>query len=87
MVEELLERADKPGSASLFSVSLYRFFFCLVFFFLSTIFPFGLFFFILTAVTAGPALRSIYILTLSPEFYIGKALDLHTGQAYDQKKP
>ena len=83
VVEELLERADKPGSASLFSVSLYRFFF-------STIFPFGLFFFILTAVTAGPALRSIYILTLSPEFYIGKgiskALDLHTGQAYDQIK-
>ena len=33
VVEELLERADKPGSASLFSVSLYRFFFCLVFFF------------------------------------------------------
>ena len=67
-------------------------FLCTVFFsvwsfFFSTIFPFGLFFFILTAVTAGPALRSIYILTLSPEFYIGKALDLHTGQAYDQKKP
>ena len=90
MVEELLERADKPGSASLFSVSLYRFFFLFGLFFFSTIFPFGLFFFILTAVTAGPALRSIYILTLSPEFYIGKgiskALDLHTGQAYDQIK-
>ena len=31
-----------------------------------------------------------YILSLSPEFYFGKgiskALDLHTGQSYDQKK-
>ena len=75
--------------ATLFSV------FCTVFFFLfglffNTIFPFGLFFFILTADPAGHALGSIYILSLSPEFYFGKgiskALDLHTGQAYDQKK-
>ena len=93
VVKELLARADKRGStpSTLFSVSLYRFFFSVWSFFFSTIFPFGLFFFILTAVTAGPALRSIYILTLSPEFYIGKGiskpLDLHTGQAYDQKKP
>ena len=76
--------------ATLFSVSLYRFFFfCLVSFFY-TIFPFGLFFFILTADPAGHALGSIYILSLSPEFYFGKgiskALDLHTGQAYDQIK-
>ena len=75
--------------ATLFSVSLYRFFFCLVSF-LNTIFPFGLFFFILTADPAGHALGSIYILSLSPEFYFGKgiskALDLHTGQAYDQIK-
>ena len=73
---------------TLFSVSLY-FFFCLVSF-LNTIFPFGLFFFILTAEPAGHALGSIYILSSSPEFYFGKgiskALDLHTGQAYDQKK-
>ena len=72
--------------AMLFSVSLYRFFFCLVSFF-NTISHFGLFFFILTADPAGHALGSIYI--LSPEFYFGKgiskALDLHTGQAYDQK--
>ena len=72
-----------------FAVSLYRFFFCLVSFF-NTIFPFGLFFFILTADPAGHALGSIYILSLSPEFYFGKgiskALDLHTGQAYDQIK-
>ena len=76
--------------ATLFSVSLYRFFFfCLVSFF-NTIFPFGLFFFILTADPAGHALGSIYILSLSPEFYFGKgiskALDLHTGHSYDQKK-
>ena len=48
------------------------------------------FFFILTADPAGHALGSIYILSLSPEFYFGKgiskALDLHTGQAYDQIK-
>ena len=75
--------------ATLFSVSLYRFFFLFGLFF-NTIFPFGLFFFILTADPAGHALGSIYILSLSPEFYFGKgiskALDLHTGQAYDQKK-
>ena len=75
--------------ATLLSVSWYRFFPCLVYF-LNTIFPFGLFFFILTADPAGHALGSIYILSLSPEFYFGKgiskALDLHTGQAYDQIK-
>ena len=68
--------------ATLLSVSLYRFF--------HTIFSFALFFFILTADPAGHALGSIYILSLSPEFYFGKgiskALDLHTGQAYDQIK-
>ena len=76
--------------ATLFSVSLYRFFFPVWSLFLNTIFPFGLFFFILTADPAGHALGSIYILSLSPEFYFGKgiskALDLHTGQAYDQIK-
>ena len=75
--------------ATLFSVSSYRFFFLFCLFF-NTIFPFGLFFFILTADPAGHALGSIYILSLSPEFYFGKgiskALDLHTGQAYDQIK-
>ena len=69
---------------TLFSVSLGRFFL----FFLNTIFPSGLFFFILTADPAGYALGSIYILSLSPEFDFGKgiskAFDLHTGQAYDQ---
>ena len=75
--------------ATLFFVSLYRFFSVCLFFF-NTIFPFGLFIFILTADPAGHALGSIYILSVSPEFYFGKgiskALDLHTGQAYDQKK-
>ena len=78
--------------ATLFSVSLYRFFFFLLGPFFNIIFSFGLFFCILTADPAGHALGSIYILTLrsSPEFYfvrgISKALDLHTGQAYHQKK-
>ena len=57
--------------ATLFSV------FCTVFFFLfglffNTIFPFGLFFFILTADPAGHALGSIYILSVSPEFILEK---------------
>ena len=93
MVKELLARADKPGSthvdAAFFLFLCTVFFFCLVSFF-DTIFPFGLFFFILTADPAGHELGSIYILSLSPEFYFGKgiskALDLHTGQAYDQIK-
>ena len=54
------------------------FFSCLVSLFFNTIFPFGLFFLVLTADPAGHALGSIYI------FFgkgISKALDLHTGQA------
>ena len=66
--------------ATLLSVSFYHFFFLFGLFFLNSIFPFGLFFFILTADPAGHALGSIYILSLSPEFYFGKgisrALDL-----------
>ena len=57
--------------ATLFSVSLYRFFFCLVSFF-NTIFPFGLFFFILTADPAGHALGSIYILSVKSEVFFWK---------------
>ena len=75
--------------ATVFSVSLYRFFLCLVSFF-QHYFSFWPFFFILNADPAGHALWSIYIWSLSPEFYCGKgiskALDLHTGQAYYQKK-
>ena len=74
--------------ATLLSVCLYRFYF---FFCLVLVFPFRLFFFILTTHPAGHALGSIYILSLSPEYYFGKGisrvLDLHTGQAYGQKKP
>ena len=93
VVKEFLARADKPGSTpgdAAFRFIVPFFFPCWVYFFFNTIFPFGLFFFILTADPAGHALGSIYILSLSPEFYFGKgiskALDLHTGQAYDQIK-
>ena len=69
--------------ATLFSVSLYRFFFSVF----NPIFPFGLFSFIDTADPADHALGSMYV---SLEFYFGKwisrALHLHTGQAYGQKK-
>ena len=80
----------RPPGRRCFLLLCTVFFSCLVFFF-NTIFLFGLFFFIiLTADPAGHALGSIFILSLSPEFYFGKgiskALDLHTGQAYDQIK-
>ena len=91
MVKEFLARADKPGSTpgdAAFCFFVPFFFFPLGLSFFNTIFPFGLFFFILTADPAGHTLGSIYILSLSPEFSFGKgiskALDLHTGQAYDQ---
>ena len=95
VVKELLARTDKPGSPPGYDVFCFfvpffffdRFFSCPV---LNTIFPFGIFFFILTADPAGHALGSIYVLSLSAEFYFGKgiskALDMHTGQAYDQIK-
>ena len=71
---------------TLFSVSLYHFFLGINPIF-NPIFPFGLFSFIDTADPADHALGSIYV---SLEFYFGKwisrALDLHTGQAYGQKK-
>ena len=93
VVKELLAYANRVRlPATLFSVSLshrFFFFFCLVPVF-NTIFPFGPFFFILTSDHADHALGSIYISSLSPEFCFGKGiskvLDLHTGQAYDQKK-
>ena len=74
--------------ATLFSVSLYRFFFLFGFFL--TLF-FLLAFFLYSY--CWPCLSCTWIndiLSLSPEFYFGKgiskALDLHTGQAYDQIK-
>ena len=74
VVMEFLARADKPGStpgdaAFCFFVP---FFFLFGLFFFYTIFPFGLCFFILTVDPAGHALGSIYVLSLSPEFYSGK---------------
>ena len=91
VIKELLERADKRGSNPGDAVFCFfvPFFLCLVSFF-QHYFSFWPFFFILNADPAGHALGSIYIWSLSPEFYFGKgiskALDLHTGQAYDQKK-
>ena len=73
MVKELLARADKPVSTPGDAVFCFfvPFFFCLSLFF-NTIFPFGLFIFILTADPAGHALGSIYILSESPEFILQK---------------
>ena len=85
VVKEFLARAEKPDSTP--GDAAFCFFvpsFFPVWSIFNTIFPFGLFFFILTEDLAGHALGSIYILSLSPEFYFGKgiskALDLHTGQ-------
>ena len=85
VVRQLLARADElgstPGDADVF-LSVQSLFF-------NAIFPFDLFSFILTADPAHAAWINIYF-QLSLEFYFGKkisrALDLHTGQAYGQKK-
>ena len=58
--------------ATLFSVSLLSRFFSFWPLLFNTIFPFGLFSFILTADPPGHALGSIYILSLSPEFFFWK---------------
>ena len=85
MVKELLATCRWSGFDSRRRCFL---FLCTVFFSIfNPIFPFGLFSFIDTADPADHALGSIYV---SLEFYFGKwisrALDLHTGQAYGQKK-
>ena len=77
VVREFLAHADKPDStpgdaASCFFVPF--FFPVWSIFFFNIIFSFGLFFFILTADPAGHALGSIYISSLSPEFYFGKGI-------------
>ena len=82
VVKELLARTDKSGSTPgdavfCFLVVLFLFLFC--FFpsssvwspFFNTIFPSGVFSFILTTDLAGHARGSIYIFSLSPEFYLG----------------
>ena len=70
--------------ATLFSVSLYGFFFCLVSF--EHYFSFWHFFVILTADPAGACTWiNIYFKRKSGAYFgkgISKALDLHTGQAY-----
>ena len=77
--------------ATLFSVSLYLFFFFSVWSLFNSIFPFGLFFFIFTADPAGHAFWiNIYFKRKSGVFrekgFQKPALDLHTGQPYDKKK-
>ena len=89
--QQFLARADKPGSTPVDAVLCFFVpFFSGWSLFFNTIFPFGLFFFILTPDPAGHALGSIYILRVSAECFFGKgiskALDLHTGLAYDQIK-
>ena len=70
----LLARADKPGSTRGDAVFFfYTVFFRLVFVF-NTIFPFGLLFFNFTADPADPVIGSIYILSLSPEYYFEKGI-------------
>ena len=67
----LINRVRLP--ATLFSVSLYRFcLFSVWSLFFNTNFPFGLFFFILTADPAGHALGSIYILSVKSEVFFWK---------------
>ena len=87
VVKELLAPTDKPGSTTGDTVFCFfvRFFFS-VWSLLNTIFPFGLFFVILTA---DPAVActwiNIYFKPKSGAYFgkgISKALDLHTGQPY-----
>ena len=83
-----INQVRPPATLFLFLCAVFSFF-CLVSF-VNTIFLLAFFFFILTADSVGHALGSIYILSVIPEFSfrkgISKALDLHTSQAYDQKK-
>ena len=65
VVKELLARADKPGSTPGDVIFCFFSFLPVWSLFFNTIFPFGLFFFILTADPAGHALGSIYNLSLS----------------------
>ena len=86
MVKELLARADKSGSTLGDAV----FCFLVVPLFFNTISSFGVFSFILTAESAGHALGSIYIFSISAEFYFGKgfskALDLRTEPSLRPEK-
>ena len=85
-----INRVRLPATVTLLSFSLSHRFFLFGPCFLTLFFPFGPFSFIFTADHADHELGSIYISSLGPEFCFGKgiskALDLHTDQAYDQKK-
>ena len=77
MVKELLARADLPGSTPGGSVFCFfgPFLFSVQSLFFNTIFPFGLFSFILTSDPADDhALGSICTLSLSLDFYFGKGI-------------
>ena len=91
VVKELLAPADKPGLTPADAVFCFFVpFFFLFGLFLTLFFLLAFFSLFLLLTLLVHALGSIYILSVSPEFYFGKgiskALDLHTGQAYDQKK-
>ena len=94
VIKELLACADTPGStpgdAVFCLISLYRFFFFLFGLFFKHYFSFWPFFLYSHGWPCWSCTWINDILSLSPEFYFGKgiskALDLHTGQAYDQKK-
>ena len=91
VVKELLAPADKPGSTPGDAVfCFFVSFFSLFGLFLRLFFVLALFSLFLRLTLLVHALGSIYFLNVSPEFYFGKgiskALDLHTGQAYDQIK-
>ena len=76
--------------ATLFLVSLYPFFFCLVSLFLTLFFLLAFFSLFLLLTLPVIHLDQYIFLSLNQEFYFGKgiskALDLHTGRAYDQIK-
>ena len=91
VVKELLERADKPGSTPGDAVFCYFVFFSVWSLFLTLFFLLAFFSLFVKMLTLLVIHLDQYIfLSLSAEFYfekgISKALDLHTGQAYDQKK-
>ena len=84
VVKELLVRADKPGSTPVDAVFCFfvPFYFFLFGLFFKHCFPFGLFFFILTADPADHELGSIYILSVSPEFFGKRDFKTRSRSAY-----
>ena len=91
--KELPARADKPGPTPRDAVSCFFisfFFFCLVSLFLTLFFLLAFFSLFLLLTLPVIHLDQYIFLSLNQEFYFGKgiskALDLHTGRAYDQIK-